>query len=57
MAFAAASGIRCIPTKRVYLAQQRHPLDRRIERAELAVDGQREHDRERDRRRTPAAAA
>src|SRR5215212_158039 len=46
--FVGASDMRVIPSDRVYLPQQRRTFDERVERAELAVDRDREHDRERD---------
>src|SRR3954467_5984513 len=46
--FEEGSGMRVIPSDRVYLPQQRRTFDERVERAELAVDGQGEDDRKRD---------
>src|SRR5215218_4591054 len=46
--FVGASGMGVIPSDRVYLPQQRRTFDERVERAELAEDGQCDDDREGD---------
>src|SRR3954447_25451785 len=46
--FVGASGMRVIPSDRVYISQQRRTFDKGVERAELAEDGQGKDDGEGD---------